>query len=212
MNSWEKFLPAITATPGSGHQEKHWQRLVGAEPFISTGLELSLSIRIMMNPSPVSRKRKILLVSPSHHRLLDGPRTGLVGTMPLLQPWPCESPRILSSGRDRRHYPGQVETVIIICLAIFFFKKQFPPSASVTELGKYLSDPSTVFSSPREDVLSDHASPAILLYTKSPVRSRSFTAASNERRLPLPSAASTPARDASIRAEPVGAGDPLPCQ
>lgn len=104
MNSWEKFLPAITAMPGSGHREKHWQRLVGAESFISSGLELSWSIRVMMNPSPVPRKREIFTVSPSHPGLLDGPRTGPAGTVPLLQPLPCESLCILSSSRDHMHY------------------------------------------------------------------------------------------------------------
>lgn len=61
------------------------------------------------------------MVSPSHLGLSDGPRTGLVGTVPLLQPSPRESLCILSSSRDGTHYRGQVETVIIICLGIFFF-------------------------------------------------------------------------------------------
>lgn len=100
MNSWEKFLPAITATPGSVHHKKHRQWLVGAAPFISTALELSLSICIMMNPLPVPRKRKISMIGPTHHGLSDGPRTNLVGTMSLLLPSPREAPCIPSSHRD----------------------------------------------------------------------------------------------------------------
>lgn len=100
MNSWEKFLPAITATPGSSHHKKHGQWLVGAAPFISTVLELSLSICIMMNPLPVPRKMKISTVGPSHHGLSDRPRTSLVGTVALLLPSPHEAPRIPSSRRD----------------------------------------------------------------------------------------------------------------
>lgn len=144
----EKFLPEIM--PGSGHQGRTCQKLLGAEPFISTGLQLFLSICITMNPSPVTRKEKIFMVSPSHHGLSHGPRTGLARTIPLLQPLPCQLPHIPSSSRGRMHFPGQVERGIIICLGIFpiFLRKQFPPSASLTELGKCLSDPSTVFSSP----------------------------------------------------------------
>lgn len=88
----------------------------------------------------------------------------------------------------------------------FFFKKQFPPSASLTELGKYLSDLSTVFSSLQEDVLSDHTSSAILLYMASPA----CPEPPNEARPLLPSTAPGCHRDASTHREALG--DPLPFQ
>lgn len=110
MNSWEKFLPAITARPGCG-----WQGL----NLYFHQLELFLSICTMMNPFLVPRTGKYSWLAPA--------TTGCwvdQGGVWWGPHFSCSAVNSLHPirHRGRAHYPGQVETVIIICLGIFFLK------------------------------------------------------------------------------------------